>query len=137
MVGRTCAGSRRKKLTEATHAVLGVAEEAKAIDDDLRSQCQMLSIDPAPFVKRSAAIQVCDVWPEHHTAVQLFMRLRTQWELKIGFGAAVYTGLIYSSVQTLIDAWRIPKRQQKELWDQLQMMELVALPILNERIKTG
>lgn len=139
MVGRASKGSSSKKLTEATQALLGVAGEALAVDDDVRRQCASLGVDAAHFVASQAVDEPLpiDVWPEHHTAVQIFMRCNTQWVLQIGFGGAVYTGLNYTGVQVLIDAWGVRQRQLKELWDQLQYMEQIALPILNNRLNNS
>lgn len=114
---------------------MGVAAQAAAQRDDVRRQCLALGIDPAHFVRSAPApAPPVEVWPEHRAAVEVFAACETQWTLLVGMGACAYSGLFYPGVQALVAAWGVKKRHLRRTWEQLQVMERVALPIKNERL---
>lgn len=68
-----------------------------------------------------------EVWPENWEAVQLFLRVQTQW--KIGaFGG--FMGLDYSGVEAAFRMMKVPNTE--EMFDTIQAMEIAALPVLNK-----
>ena len=69
-----------------------------------------------------------EVWPENHAAVELFIRLDTQWNWLSGMGGAVRVGLNYQSALALME--RLYPGQ--DLLEDLQVLERAALEVINE-----
>lgn len=63
------------------------------------------------------------VWPEHWQALELFTCMLTQW--RTGFNGA--TGLDYAALPVVFELNGIEKEQQRERFDELQIMERAAL----------
>jgi Phage related hypothetical protein (DUF1799) len=74
----------------------------------------------------------CLVWEENWLAVSVFVGLRTQWRLHVGMGGAIYQGLDYMAVEAALRLQRVPRRDWPALFDDLQVMEAAALPLLND-----
>lgn len=72
--------------------------------------------------------EVFEVWAENWPAVELFLRLATQW--KIG-GMGGFLGLDYPAVESAMRILRIHNRA--EMFDTIQVMEYAALPVLNRK----
>lgn len=72
------------------------------------------------------------VWQENWTALQLFLKLETQWAMEVGMAGAVYTGLKYEAVEPQMRRLRISPDDWPEYWDYLELMEHAALPLLNK-----
>lgn len=68
------------------------------------------------------------VFEENWEAVELFHKLSTQWVWGSAGGAF---GLNYQSLDLLFKLYKTRKRQA--VFEQLQIMELAALQVLNER----
>lgn len=60
----------------------------------------------------------------------MFVRIQTQWRIVGGMGA-VYVGLDYQALAWVFDIYNVEDRRQ--LFEDLQVMEAAALPILNQR----
>ena len=67
------------------------------------------------------------VFPENWQTVELFLRLQTQWQFVNG----CFLGLQYTAVDALMRILRIKNRA--EVFQDLQVMELAALRVLNEK----
>jgi len=72
------------------------------------------------------------VWEENWRAVSLFAGLATQWRMHIGMAGVHYQGLDYDAVKTVLMLKRVPRSAWPETFDDLQVMERAALPLLNE-----
>jgi hypothetical protein len=74
------------------------------------------------FVRADYDIEV-DVWPENWPAVEIFLRLDTQW--RVGFGGA--TGLVYEALYPLLDRFFPDPDEWLQAFDDIQHLESVAL----------
>lgn len=63
------------------------------------------------------------MWPENWPAFELFAALRTQWRTSM----AGYTGLDYTAVLAVMDAYGTPAEERRDLLDDVHVMELAAL----------
>lgn len=68
-----------------------------------------------------------EVWEENMEVVGLFLRLQSQWNVTMGG----VSGLNYQSAQIVIKMYGI--EDEKQAFDDLQVMEYAALPILNKK----
>lgn len=83
---------------------------------------------PAELIEALATEkQDFEVEPDCWDAVQMFMRLQTQWRVQDGF----WLGIIYDSVVVLLDIEGVDDR--REMFADLQVMEFAALQVLNDR----
>lgn len=73
-----------------------------------------------------------ELWPDHWAAWVVFLRCQSQWELTIGVGGAVWTGLNYSGVDMVLRKVVPDERDHLEVLDQLQVLEREALKIRNK-----
>lgn len=71
------------------------------------------------------------VYPENWEAVQLFLKLGTQWRVGAMGG---FFGLDYSSVESTMRICRV--RKKRKVFEQLRIMEVAALPVLNKKEST-
>ncbi|KAF0812788.1 hypothetical protein IGB42_02631 [Andreprevotia sp. IGB-42] len=71
------------------------------------------------------------IWPDNARALDLFLRLRTQWRVLVGFGGIQFQGIDLIAIQALFQLLHIPRHQHRQLTQDLQLMEAVALPLLN------
>lgn len=67
-----------------------------------------------------------EVWPENWEAVQLFLRLSSQWRYG-AMGGVI--GLDYPSVESVMRMLRV--KDKATMLDELQVMERAALEVLN------
>ena len=70
---------------------------------------------------------VFEVWEENWDTVQMFMRLSTQWRMSM----SGVTGLDYASLSWLCKLYEV--KDQRILFEGLQVMELVALSFFNKK----
>ena len=75
-----------------------------------------------------------EVYPENWTALQLFLRLATQWRL-VGLSTMVgarliQTGLDYGVVEPTMRLMGIKSRHRAALFDKLQAMEQAVLDVV-------
>jgi hypothetical protein len=68
------------------------------------------------------------VWPENVRTLQLFLACSTQWRYGATGGVI---GLDYSGVEALLRLRGV--RHRRRVFTDLQVMEMAALPLLNEQ----
>jgi len=73
--------------------------------------------------------ETLDIWPEHWTAVQAFIRLGTQWQ--VGMGGPI--GLRYEAIPVVLGMMRVPRGEWPQAFDGLRVMEGEALRVFAER----
>ncbi len=71
------------------------------------------------------------VWEENWDSVRLFRNLGTQWIVAVGMAGARYLGINYGVVECQLRRLGIPRKQWPAFWDDLDVMERAALPLLN------
>lgn len=104
------------------------------IDDDLRRQCATLGIDPSKLVSDKANAggpEDFELWPEHQNALEVFYACRHQWRVAVGFGGAWFQGLDFSAVDVAIRHLGICHEAQREVFEQLLVMESEGVEVLN------
>ena len=74
-----------------------------------------------------------DLWAENETVWNLWCVLGSAWRLLDGMGGTFYLGLDLPSVWAAMKLMRVKKGQRLTFLAQLQDMEYIARPILNER----
>ena len=85
---------------------------------------------PDPRTKKD----LCEIWPEHQQAFQLFMACARHLTLVLGgMGGVMWRAAPVSSVSQVMVWQGIKRSDQGRLWQQYQLMEIEALKILNER----
>ncbi len=70
-----------------------------------------------------------EVWPENWPAVQMFLRLGTQWHV----GMNGPTGLIYAALYPLLDRATTSPDEWNQLFDDVQHLERAALQQLAKK----
>ena len=68
-----------------------------------------------------------EVWPENWSAVEMFMRVQTQWRAAMNG----VIGLDYTALAWLLTLYEV--KDQRSLLEDLQVMEAAALAILNKQ----
>ena len=66
------------------------------------------------------------VWPENERAVQIFIRMGTQW--RIGMGGP--TGFDYTSLYPLLDRAARDPDEWDDLFEDVRLMETTALQVI-------
>jgi hypothetical protein len=108
------------------------------MSDDIVGQLLAAKAPPAVIDAARKRIEVAPVdqdfhvWPENWNAVQLFLKLSTQWDVRVGMAGAAYIGIRYESVPGQMARLRILPEEQPDYWDYLELMERAALPLLNK-----
>lgn len=74
-----------------------------------------------------------EVWPDNWSAFRLFNAMATQWRT----GACGATGLDYTSIRDVAEFIGIKKKQIKEIFPDLQVMEAEALAAMAEDRETS
>lgn len=64
-----------------------------------------------------------EVWPENWPALQLFIRMATQW--RVGMSGA--TGLDYGVLFTMLDRMKLGDEEQEQMFEDIRVMEQEAL----------
>jgi hypothetical protein len=68
-----------------------------------------------------------EVWPENWPAVEMFMRVQTQWRTAM----SGIVGLDYTALAWLLTLYEV--KDQRSLLEELQVMEAAALGLLNKQ----
>ena len=117
-------GRKEKKLIDAAHYwVRGATSYSEAISDLVALGA------PDEAIKELRAKQGAEhfeVWEENWQAVEMFLRLQTQW--RVGFSGLL--GLDYLAAKWLFDVYSV--EDHKEMLDALMTMERAALSALSE-----
>lgn len=69
-----------------------------------------------------------EVWPENWPAFRLFNAMSTQWRT----GACGATGLDYTAITSVAELIGMKKKQLREIFPDLQVMEAEALLVTRE-----
>ena len=69
-----------------------------------------------------------EVWPENWPAFRLFNAMSTQWRT----GACGATGLDYTAITSVAELIGMKKKQLREIFPDLQVMEAEALLVTSE-----
>lgn len=67
------------------------------------------------------------IWPENWPAVQMFLRVQTQWRTTMGG----VIGLDYAAVQWLFKLYDV--EEPRSLLEDLQVMEVAAMAVINKQ----
>jgi hypothetical protein len=67
------------------------------------------------------------VWPENWAAVEMFLRVQTQWRTSMGG----VIGLDYAAVAWVLKLYGI--EDQRSLLEDLQVMEAAAMRVMNKQ----
>ena len=70
-----------------------------------------------------------EVWPENHTAFNLFCTMQSQWYV----GAAGATGLNYLVLLALMARMKLSDEDHDDLFADLQVLERAALDAMNQK----
>ncbi len=70
-----------------------------------------------------------ELLPENAPAFNAFACLSTQWRMLAGMAGAIYQGLDYQAIPTVLRMLNLP--ESAEIFNDLRAMELAALPVLN------
>lgn len=117
-------GCQEKKLEDAAHYwVRGDTSYTEAIAD-LRAL--NAPEDVIAELEQAQAGQDFEVWEENWDAVNMFLRLQTQW--RVSFGGLL--GLDYVAAKWLFDVYSV--NDHKEMLDALMIMERAALSAISE-----
>jgi hypothetical protein len=81
------------------------------------------------MTRKDYAHEVRWYWPDTARAVELFMRVDTQW--RVGMNGAV--GLDYCAIYPLMDRMGLSAREWDDLLRDLQVMEYEALDAMHEK----
>lgn len=69
-----------------------------------------------------------EVWPENWPTFRLFNAMSTQWRT----GACGATGLDYTAITSVAELIGMKKKQLREIFPDLQVMEAEALLVMSE-----
>jgi len=86
---------------------------------------------PPDAVAQAQAEAICEVWPQHWDALEVFRGAETQWDVLVGSGGVFYQGLNYQKVEVVM-GW-LGVNGTRELFEQLKVMEAEAKTYLNDR----
>lgn len=97
-----------------------------------------LASDPAAqewlaTINKTAVPQEFEVLPENMDAVEVFMAMQTNWTLLAGMAGVIYQCLNYTALESVFRMMNIPRKKWRSLFDDIRILELSALPILNEK----
>mgnify|MGYP001413433191 CR=1 FL=1 len=115
-------GAPKKLVAAARHwAAGGAADDGSAAEADLVA----FGLDaeaPAP--------EVCEIWEENWSVLELFCACSTQWRVA-PMGGLI--GLDYAGVEAAMRMRRLPEPDWPELLADLQVMEREALAVFGEK----
>lgn len=106
------------KLKAAARAFYQKKEEGKA----------------SPFLAGIIAAQdssEVEVWEENVPVFKLFCDLQTQWNIVSGGMGSARTGLNYLVVLALLDRKELSKEDYKNMFEDMQVLEIAALEEMN------
>lgn len=69
-----------------------------------------------------------EVWPDSLLPMQVFQAMSTQW--RMGFNGPV--GLDYNVLPKMIKRLGVPKKERKQVFDDVMVMERAALAVMRE-----
>jgi hypothetical protein len=72
-----------------------------------------------------------EIWPENERAYNLFLSMRTQWQ--VGMGGPI--GLNFMVAYMRMDRMRLSPEEYDQLDQDLQVMEAAALRVMHEQME--
>lgn len=72
-------------------------------------------------------VEAFEVWEENWPALEMFLRVQTQWRTSMGG----LLGLDYGAVAWLLKLYEV--EDQRSMLEDLQVMEAAAMAIINDR----
>ncbi len=69
------------------------------------------------------------IWPDNWDAFELFAALQTQWRS----GMAGPVGLDYTAIEPVMRLQGIKKRDRREVFESVRLMELEALSVMRSK----
>lgn len=113
--------------------------EPEQVDDDTIRQLTALGVRNADRLRQESTDDATEdatkgsrdsirIWSINQPALQLFLDCSTQWIRLAGPGGLVFAGLDYGGVEVVM---RQNGHDAPDLFRQLQIMEMAALPVLN------
>ncbi|WP_422099091.1 DUF1799 domain-containing protein [Variovorax sp.] len=104
------------------------------VDAQLTSQCALLGIDVDQLMPRDRQLAVVpdyELWPEHEDAWFVYLGCSSQWRIAAGFGVAVWLGLDYAGVRSVMSMYGVAASSRREVFQQLQVLEDEELRLRN------
>jgi hypothetical protein len=83
-----------------------------------------IQIEPAPTKPEHF-----EVWEENWLAVEMFLRVQTQWRSAMGG----LLGLDYGAVEWLFNLYEVAVEDQRSMLEDLQVMEATVIATVNKR----
>lgn len=81
----------------------------------------------------SRHVQPFPVHRDNWRSLRLFLAVQTQWVAVAGMAGAFYLGIDYQCVRATLGMLNVPRARHPRLLHDLHVMELAALPVMNER----
>lgn len=81
--------------------------------------------------KKHETESVFEVLPENRKAVDIFLRMSSQWNVVASMGGAVYLGLNYQSLEFLFTLYKVKNRRR--MFEDIRIMEKAALALMNKK----
>jgi len=123
MDGKPRWGAQKKLIDAAHYWVRGGSSYNEAIED---LKALNAPEDVIAELERAQASEDFEVFEENWPAVEMFLRLQTQW--RVSFGGLV--GIDYTAAKWLFDVYSVD--DHKEMLEALMIMERSALSALSE-----
>lgn len=73
--------------------------------------------------------ELVEVWPENYLSLQVFEAMGTQWRV----GISGPTGLDYTVLPIVMRQMQVPKKERRQLFDDIRVMEGAALKVMREK----
>ncbi len=73
------------------------------------------------------------IFPKNWLAVTVFRNLDTQWHVVSGVAGLRYQGLVYASIEPVMNALGVPKKKRADTFRRLRVIEAAATEQLNAR----
>lgn len=81
-----------------------------------------------------AADERTDVFPDNWESLRVFAAMKTQWRyVSCGMAGILATGLDYGVLPEVWKRTNIPESRQNGIFRDLQIMEVAAMTVINER----
>jgi hypothetical protein len=105
-----------------------------ADDEDIDEALRCFGLQRDDDVATSQAPEVCDVWPEHMQALELFLSCIGQFGISLGGMGGAHWSALQATTLAQEARWQgLQGRQQASVVRQYRTIEKEALRILNDR----
>lgn len=106
------------------------------MDSAIRKDCAVLGLDLNQLIEpQNQHTQAQDflLWPEHWNAWNVYLGCSTQWRMAVGMGGVFWQGLDYQGVEMVMRRYRVPRKQQDQVFAEIQVLEEEEKSIRNSR----